>query len=103
MDRITKDIEPGEHQAGSTGEIVISPHHYDISNIGDEVAALTETPKEAEIDYKNGLRHHGGRKPVPADFADILTPEGNSGDIFGTDIIDDPFDINETSTVATPQ
>jgi hypothetical protein len=26
------------------------------------------------------------RRPVEADFADVLTPEGNSGDIVGSDV-----------------
>jgi hypothetical protein len=64
--------------------------------LGDIVAAKTETRAEAEIDAVNGLRRHGGRRPQPEDFADILTPEGNSGDTVGSEIDkDDVFMFGE--------
>lgn len=56
--------------------------------LGDEVAARTETPAEAAIDAANGLRSHGGRRPVPQDFQGLLTPAGDSGDIVGTDVVE---------------
>jgi hypothetical protein len=65
-------------------------------SLSNAVAAKTETPQEAEIDAANGLRGHGGRRPVPEDFEGILTPEGNSGDIVGTDVVEGtPFILGE--------
>jgi len=63
--------------------------------LGDQVAALTETPQEAEIDERMGLRGTKGRKPEPEDFAGVLSPEGNSGDVVGADISDSPFVFGE--------
>ncbi len=40
--------------------------------LGDIVAAITESGEEARIDIANGLRHRGGRRPVPADFVDLF-------------------------------
>ena len=68
----------------------------------DEVAARTETPREAEIDAANGLRGHGGRAPQPEDFTDVLTPEGNSGDVVGSDVSDSVFTFGEDGSTATP-
>lgn len=63
--------------------------------LGDQVAALTETPQEAEIDARMGLRGAKGHTPQPEDFAGLLSPEGNSGDVVGTDISDSPFVYGE--------
>ncbi len=54
--------------------------------LANEIAARTETPEEAAIDAANGLRGTKGRTPRPEDFEGLLTPEGNSGDIVGSDI-----------------
>ena len=63
--------------------------------LGDRVAALTETPQEAEIDARMGLRGAGGHTPEPQDFAGVLSPEGNSGGVVGTDVTDSPFVYGE--------
>ncbi len=55
-------------------------------SLANEIAAKTETPQEAAIDAANGLRGSKGRTPRPEDFDGLLTPEGNSGDIVGSDI-----------------
>lgn len=55
-------------------------------SLANEIAARTETPQEAAIDAANGLRGTKGRTPRPEDFDGLLTPEGNSGDIVGSDI-----------------
>ena len=68
------------------------------ASFGDVVAAVTESPLEAEIDARNGLRHHKGRRPVQADFDGLLTPEGISGDVVGDGILDDGFNIGETGS-----
>ena len=62
---------------------------------GDYVAAQTETAQEFAIDRANGLRGAAGRPPQPEDFADVLSPEGDSGDAVGTEIIDDPWVFGE--------
>ena len=54
--------------------------------LSDRNAALTETPREKEIDAANGLRGHGGRTPTEEDFDGLLTPAGNSHDTVGTGI-----------------
>lgn len=59
------------------------PQDHTLSN---HVAAVTETPEEAAIDAANGLRGHGGRAPQPEDFAGLLTPAGDSGDVVGTEV-----------------
>ena len=63
--------------------------------LGDAVAAKTESPFEAEIDKRNGLRQHTGRTPVPEDFDGLLTSEGNSGDVVGADVTDSVFVLGE--------
>ena len=63
--------------------------------LGDRVAAITETPQEAEIDARMGLRGAKGHTPEPEDFDGLLTPEGNSGDVFGTDVVGSPFVYGE--------
>ena len=63
--------------------------------LGDRVAALTETPQEADIDERMGLRGAKGRPPEAQDFAGLLTPEGNSGDVFGSDVVGSPFVFGE--------
>lgn len=69
-----------------------SPDH----SFANEVAARTETPAEAAIDAANGLRGAKGRTPQPEDFAGLLTPAGNSGDIVGTDVgTDSPFPFGD--------
>jgi len=55
-------------------------------SLGNHVAAVTETPREKEIDAANGLRGAGGRTPTAEDFDGLLTPAGVSGDIVGSDI-----------------
>ena len=57
--------------------------------LGDRNAALTETPREKEIDATNGLRGHGGRTPTGEDFDGLLTPAGDSHNTVGTDISND--------------
>ncbi len=64
---------------------VLGGAHTDHS-LADEIAAKTETPREAAIDAANGLRGESGRRPVPEDFEGILTPAGNSGDVVGSDV-----------------
>jgi hypothetical protein len=67
--------------------------------LSNEVAALTETPHEAAIDAANGLRGHGGRTPTPEDFEGLLTPAGNSGGIFGSDVTEGTLlDLGEDGT-----
>jgi hypothetical protein len=68
-------------------------------DLGDEIAAATETPYEMEIDAINGLHGHGGRRPRPEDFADVLNPEGNSGDVVGGEVIDPLIDLGGDGTV----
>jgi hypothetical protein len=69
------------------------------ASFGDVVAAVTESPLEAEIDKRNGLHHHRvGRRPVQSDFDGLLTPEGISGDVVGSDISDEPFALGETGS-----
>ena len=71
--------------------------------LGNEVAAKTETPYEAAIDAANGLRGQGGRRPTPEDFADVLSPEGNSGHTVGSDITDHLLDLSDDGSLgATP-
>ena len=55
-------------------------------SLGNHVAAVTETPREKEIDAINGLRGAQGRTPTAEDFDGLLTPEGNSGDTVGSGI-----------------
>ena len=43
---------------------------------------------DVETPANDSLLDHMIRRPTEADFADVLTPEGNSGDIFGSDISD---------------
>jgi hypothetical protein len=71
----------------------------DGSDIGDEVAAATESTEEMRIDAINGLHGHGGRTPRPEDFADVLTPEGNNGDIVGDEIGDPLISIGGDSSL----
>lgn len=71
---------------------------HDNVRLGDVIAAVTETPQEAEIDARNGLRHRGGRRPVPADFEGLLSPDGNSGDVVGAEVGGDPFALGETGS-----
>lgn len=66
--------------------------------LGDVVAARTESAREAEIDAANGLRHHSGRSPTPEDFDGILSPEGNSGDTTGSEVVDSAFVFGETGS-----
>jgi len=69
------------------------------ATFGDVVAAVTESPLEAEIDARNGLRHSRmGRRPVAADFDGLLTPEGISGDVVGEGISDSPWSLGETGS-----
>jgi len=69
------------------------------ASLGDVVAAVTESPLEAEIDARNGLHHpRVGRRPVQADFDGLLTPEGISGDVVGEGILDDAFNLGETGS-----
>jgi hypothetical protein len=70
--------------------------------LADEVAAVTSTPQEAAIDARMGLRGAPGRQPEPEDFAEVLTPEGNSGDIVGADITDSPFVYGEDGSTRIP-
>ncbi len=43
---------------------------------------------DGEVLGDRSLLEHMVRRPVEADFADVLTPEGNSGDIVGSDVSD---------------
>ena len=70
--------------------------------LADVVAAKTETPEEAEIDLRNGLRRHAGRRPTPEDFEGLLTPEGNSGDIVGSEIRESTWVFGEDGTTKVP-
>lgn len=58
-------------------------------SLGNRNAALTETPREKQIDAANGLRGAGGRTPTDQDFDGLLTPAGNSHDTVGTDVSND--------------
>ena len=56
------------------------PHPGDTTN-----AAVTPADNEALAD--RGMLSHMVRRPTEEDFADVLTPEGNSsGDIVGSDV-----------------
>ena len=78
---------------------VLGGAHTD-HTLANHIAAVTETPEEAAIDAANGLRGHGGRTPQPEDFADILPPEGNSGDIVGSDVgTGSPFVFGEDGSL----
>jgi hypothetical protein len=55
-------------------------------SLGNHVAAVTETPREKEIDAANGLRGAKGRTPTAEDFDGLLTPEGASGDTVGSEV-----------------
>jgi hypothetical protein len=70
--------------------------------LADQVAAATETPAEALIDERMGLRGAAGRTPQPEDFAEVLSPEGNSGDIVGSDVTDSPFVFGEDGSTRIP-
>lgn len=70
--------------------------------LADQVAAVTETPQEAEIDARMGLRGAQGRMPQPEDFVGVLSPEGNSGDIAGADVTDSPFVYGEDGSTRVP-
>lgn len=70
--------------------------------LGDAVAARTESPEEAAIDARMGLRSSGGRTPVPEDFDGIITPAGNSGDVTGDEVSDSPFVFGEDGTTVSP-
>ena len=70
--------------------------------LADQVAALTASPEEAEIDARMGLRGAPGREPQPEDFAEVLTPEGNSGGVVGADITDSPFTYGEDGSTRVP-
>jgi hypothetical protein len=71
-------------------------------SLADHVAAVTETPLEASIDARMGLRGAQGRTPQPEDFVGVLSPEGNSGDIAGTDVSDSPFAFGEDGSTRVP-
>jgi hypothetical protein len=47
------------------------------------VAASENNP---EVLGDRSMLDHMVRRPTEADFADVLTPEGNSGDIMGSDV-----------------
>ncbi len=72
-----------------------APIDHSFSNT---VAALTETPHEAEVDARNGLRGTKGRTPQPEDFDGLLTPAGDSGDIAGSAVSDSVFMLGEDGT-----
>lgn len=67
--------------------------------LGDHVAAITETPREKEIDAANGLRGASGRTPTEEDFAGLLTPAGNSGNTVGSDVVDQTFVFGEDGSL----
>jgi hypothetical protein len=76
------DIPEHPNAAQEASSVSVSTDH----RLSTEVAALTETPYEAAIDAANGLRGHGGRTPTLEDFEGLLTPAGNSGGVFGSDV-----------------
>ncbi|MEO7719386.1 MAG: hypothetical protein ABIY70_24555 [Capsulimonas sp.] len=95
----TQEIQHGESYDKHKPTVELDPND---KQFGAAVAAQTETLEEAEIDMRNGLHGAPGRRPVPEDFEDLLTPEGNSGDIVGSDISDSPFAIGETASIHIP-
>ncbi|MES2461431.1 MAG: hypothetical protein V4671_12685 [Armatimonadota bacterium] len=46
------------------------------------------TVNNTEVLADRSMLDHMVRRPTEADFADVLTPEGNSGDIVGSDVSD---------------
>lgn len=96
----TQEVQHGESYDKHKAPSELTPAD---KNFGISVAAQTETLAEAEIDARNGLRGVAGRRPVPEDFEDILTPAGDSGDIVGSAISDSPFAIGETASVRIPE
>ena len=57
-------------------------------NPGD-IAESAVTPVDDEALADRSVLHHMIRRPTEEDFADVLTPEGNSsGDIVGSDVSD---------------
>ncbi|BDI32251.1 hypothetical protein CCAX7_43020 [Capsulimonas corticalis] len=96
----TQEVQHGESYDKHKPSSELDPAD---KQFGSAVAAQTETLAEAEIDARNGLRGAPGRRPVPEDFEDLLTPEGNSGDIVGSDIADSPFAIGETASIHIPE
>jgi len=68
-------------------------------SLGNHVAAVTETPREKEIDAANGLRGSQGRTPTAEDFDGILTPEGASGDTVGSEVAERTFVFGEDGSL----
>ena len=68
-------------------------------SLGNRNADLTQTEWEKSIDAANGLRGAGGHPPTEEDFAGLLTPEGDSGDIVGKDISDSAFVFGEDGSL----
>ncbi len=68
-------------------------------SLGNHVAAVTETPREKEIDAANGLRGTHGRVPTAEDFDGLLTPEGASGDTVGSDVAESTLVFGEDGSL----
>ncbi|MBC8102269.1 MAG: hypothetical protein H7Z41_06755 [Cytophagales bacterium] len=49
--------------------------------------SIRNEPIPDETGADRSLLNHMIRRPVEADFEEVLTPEGNSGDIAGSDVI----------------
>ena len=80
---------------GASAINTVHPGELRPDNLGDMVAAQTESADEFEIDRANGLRGATGRALRPEDFTEVLSPEGDSGDAVGTDISDSPWVFGE--------
>lgn len=59
-----------------------------ISNKAADKVLYPEARQENEAALNEDLRPHMIRRPVEADFADVLSPEGDSGRIEGSDVSD---------------
>jgi hypothetical protein len=77
------------YRRGRSDEVDDEPMDVRVERPGDLIAAITETPDEMKIDIANGLRGAKGRRPVPADFDGLLSPEGDSGELVGTEVAED--------------
>ena len=62
-----------------------------MSDADRRLAAVSRTPVPVDVvetPAEDHLIDHMVRRPTEEDFEDVLTPEGNSGDIAGSDVSD---------------
>jgi len=63
-----------------------------MADVDRRIAAASDrtppTEDAVETPANDSLLDQMTRRPTEADFEDVLTPEGNSGDIFGSDVSD---------------